>query len=84
MPFQLNHPEPGTYLYDYPSFSDSLQQICIHYYSEDKAMVYVSYPGHVNGKAPRWVKSGWFRSIRLLAPILTKKCFPITVDRLAA
>ncbi|GAB4024492.1 hypothetical protein [Spirosoma koreense] len=65
MKSQTQLPLPGTYMYVYPTFSDSPQRICIHAFDADKAYAFVSYPGHPNHKAPQALKVSWFKTVIL-------------------
>lgn len=59
-------PLPGIYKYSYPTFTDTPQQIYIHFLTPDSQSAFVSYPCHPNHKAAQLIPIRWFQSVNLI------------------
>ena len=60
---QSTSPVLGLYQYSYPTFVDTPQRICVHFFTPDKQKAFVSYPQHPNHKAAQLIPVSWFRSV---------------------
>jgi hypothetical protein len=59
----FTYPLPGCYQYTYPTFVDTPQYICVHFFTSDGQKAFVSYPHHPNRKAAQLIPVSWFQSV---------------------
>ncbi|RZK65786.1 MAG: hypothetical protein EOO85_27795 [Pedobacter sp.] len=58
-------PQPGLYQYTYPTFVDTAQYICVHFWTPDGQQAFVSYPHNRARRAAELVSISWFESVTL-------------------
>jgi hypothetical protein len=59
-------PQPGLYLFTYPSFVAKAQWVYVHFITPDQQSAFVTYPHHPFRKAAQFVAVNWFETISML------------------
>ncbi|GAB2551809.1 hypothetical protein [Spirosoma aerophilum] len=59
-------PQPGLYLYTYPTFVAKAQWVYVHFITSDQQSAFVTYPHHPYQKAAQLVSLNWFESINMI------------------
>lgn len=59
-------PQPGLYLYTYPTFVAKAQWVYVHFITPDQQSAFVTYPHHPFQKAGQFVSVNWFETINMI------------------